>query len=102
MNISRTALLAIGLAYIVVFAAANIFFGPGVSKVSITPYQAIFFAPILWWFALLCVQSGTIDTRFGHMERDDNPIGFWLQTGVIAAIGLGFFVWGITKVVTNH
>jgi hypothetical protein len=102
LTISRPALLAIGLIYIVVFAAANIFFGSGVSKVSITPFQAIFFAPILWWFVLLCVQSGTIETRFARMNRADNPMGFWLQAGVIAAIGLGFFVWGITQMLTSH
>jgi hypothetical protein len=36
------------------------------------------------------------------MNRADNPMGFWLQTGVIAAIGLGFFVWGITKMLASH
>lgn len=99
MHFSKRNWLIIGVTYIVVFFACNILFGPGIDKAPLSPYQAIFFAPIFWWFSLFCIQSGNIHTKFAHIEREDSPLAFWLNVAIVSGIGLAFFLWGTVKII---
>lgn len=92
----------IAITYIVLFFASNIFFGPGIDKISITPWQAVFFAPLLWGFSLFCIQFESVHTRFSHVERKENPIAFWINIIILIIIGLGFFFWGLSHIIFKY